>query len=140
MPEEILEYNGNDLIKSDLRRLKHWKSLEDDIFNHYRMFLGKITDDLLKSVFCLPLCDHITTKEVDGVKIYFHKMRVKISSPKTSYSDGGRLVFGIIVEEKKFLPLFCYGAFEEKKFYIINGKKIRPTSSGLIKIINEKFK
>ena len=140
MSDEILEYVGTDFIKGDLKRLKKWPTLEQDIYNHYKILMGKLTDALLPSVFTSPLGDFITKKKVKNITIDFYKIKVGISSPKTSPSNGARLIHGVIRDAKKFVPILVYGAFEEGRYYLINNKKFPLKKSGLIGIIDEKLK
>jgi hypothetical protein len=140
MSDERFEYGSTGLITQDLRRLKKWRSLEDDVKNHYKMWAGRLSDEILRSVFNYPLCEHITKKVSGGEEINFYKMRVGISNPRISSSGGCRLVFGILLRSKKFIPVLLYAACEEGKFYPINGKKICLKKSGLIQIIDEKLK
>ncbi len=140
MSGEILDYVGTAFIKNDLRRLKKWSSLEQDIYNNYKILIGKLTDGLLPSIFTSPLGDFITEKKTESTTIYFYKIRVGISSPKLSPSNGARLIYGVIWEQRKFVPILVYGAFEEGKYYSINNKKLILRKSGLIKIIDEKLK
>ena len=66
--------------------------------------------------------------------------KVGISSPKLSPNNGARLIHGVIREQRKFVPILVYGAFEEGKYYLINNKKLILRKSGLIRIIDEKLK
>lgn len=140
MPGEILDYVGTAFIKNDLRRLKKWFSLEQDIYNNYRILMGKLTDGLLPSIFTSPLGDFITETKINDITIHFYKIKVGISSPKTSSNNGARLIHGVIREKRKFVPILVYGAFEEGKYYLINNKKLPLRKSGLIRIIDEKLK
>jgi len=140
MSDKNFEFFENGLTQKDYKRLKKWGSLEEDVFNHYKMFLGRITDTLIRSVFNYPLCEHITQKDFDGETAHFYKMRVAISNPKMSPSCGARLIFAILLQKRKFVPILAYGAFEEGQFYSINGKMHPLKKSGLIKIIDEKLK
>jgi len=140
MSGEILDYVGTDFIRSDLRRLKKWSSLEQDIYNNYRILMGKLTDGLLPSVFTSPLGDFITEVKTESTIIHFYKIKVGISSPKLSSNNGARLIHGVIREQRKFIPILVYGAFEEGRYYLINNKKLPLRKSGLIKIIDEKLK
>lgn len=140
MSDEILDYVGTDFIKNDLRRLKKWSSLEQDIYNNYRILMGKLTDGLLPSIFTSPLGDFITETKIGDITIYFYKIKVAISSPKTSSNNGARLIHGVIREKRKFVPVLIYGAFEEGRYYKINNKKLPLRKSGLIRIIDEKLK
>lgn len=140
MPKEILEYVGTHYIKNDLKRLRKWRTLRWDIYNHYKMLMGKLTDDLLSSVFVSPLGDFITQIIIQRKTIQFYKIRIAISNPKIPAKKGARLIYGVIREDKKFVPILVYGAFEEGSFYKINKKKLLLRKSGLIKIIDEKLK
>lgn len=140
MSNEILDYSGTDFIKCDLKRLKRWNTLDQDIYNHYKIIIGKLTDALLSSVFSSPLGDFITEKKLGEKTIQFYKIRVAISSPKTPPSAGARLICGVIRESKKFVPILVYGAFEEGSYYKINNKKFPLKKSGLVGIIDEKLK
>jgi hypothetical protein len=140
MPNEILDYTGTAFIKCDLKRLKKWNTLEQDIHNHYKIIIGKLTDALLSSVFSSPLGDFITEKKLGEATVNFYKIRVAISSPKTPPSAGARLIHGVIKESKRFIPILVYGAFEEGSYYKINSKKFPLKKSGLIGIIDEKLK
>jgi len=140
MSDEILDYVGTAFIKNDLRRLRKWSSLEQDIYNNYKILMGKLTDGLLPSVFTSPLGDFITEVKTEKTTIHFYKIKVGISSPKLSPNNGARLIHGVIREKKKFVPILVYGAFEEGKYYLINNKKLPLRKSGLIKIIDEKLK
>jgi len=114
MSDNIWEYIGNNLIRSDLRKLKKWRSLEQDIRNHYKIITGKLTDDLLSSVFRCPFGDFITQKTIDDKTIHFYKKKIAILSPRITSNDGARLLVGIIFETKKFMPVLVYGALQEK--------------------------
>lgn len=138
--QELFKYTDNKYIEKDIKRLKKWTTLEDDILNHFKMFVGKLTDSILESVYCLPYCEHITTKSYQEHTIYFHKMRIALSNPKLSPANGARLVFGVIRESRKFIPILVYGACEEGIYYNINSKKLPLQKSGLIKIIDEKLR
>lgn len=140
MSDEILDYIGTGLIKNDLRRLKKWSSLEQDIYSNYKILMGKLTDGLLPSIFTSPLGDFITEVKTESTTIHFYKIRVGISSPKLSPSNGARLIHGVIREQRKFIPILVYGAFEEGTCYSINNKKLLLRKSGLIRIIDEKLK
>jgi len=140
MSEEPLEYVGTHYIKRDLRRLKKWPSLEQDIINHYKMIMGKLTDDLLSSVFNFPFGDFVTEVKIEEEIIHFYKVYIAISSPRLSSRNGARLIYGIIRKNKKFVPILVFGAFEEGKYYPINGKKLPLQKNGLVKIIDEKLK
>lgn len=140
MSGEILDYVGTAFIKNDLRRLKKWSSLEQDIYNNYRILMGKLTDGLLPSIFTSPLGDFITEVKTENTTIHFYKIKVAISSPKLSPNNGARLIHGVIREQRKFIPVLVYGAFEEGKYYLINNKKLLLRKSGLIRIIDEKLK
>lgn len=140
MSDEVLEYVGTDFIKNDLRRLKKWSSLEQDIYNNYKILMGKLTDGLLPSIFTSPLGDFITEVKIENTTIHFYKIKVGISSPKLSPNSGARLIYGVIREQRKFIPILVYGAFEEGKSYPINNRKLILRKSGLIRIIDEKLK
>jgi len=140
MSDEILEYVGTDFIKGDLKRLKKWPTLEQDIYNHYKILMSKLTDALLPSVFTSPLGDFITEKKIQNTTIHFYKIKVGILLPKTSPNNGARLIHGVIRDSKKFVPILVYGAFEEGRYYLINNKKFPLRKSGLIGIIDEKLK
>ena len=102
--------------------------------------MGKLTDGLSPSIFISPLGDFITEKKIKDTVIHFYKIRIAIVSPKTSSSNGARLIYGVIKESKKFVPILVYGAFEEGKYYLISHKKLPLRRNGLIKIIDEKLK
>ena len=137
---EDFEYSGTGLIAQDLRRLKRWRSLEGDVENHYKIWTGELTDAILQSVFNYPKCEFITKKAIKDEEINFYKMRVGVSNPRIPPSGGCRLVFGILLKSKKFIPVLLYAACEEKTFYPLNGKKFVLKRSGLIQIIDEKLK
>lgn len=140
MSNEVFDYSGTDFIKCDLKRLKKWDTLEQDIYNHYKIIIGKMTDALLSSVFSSPLGDLITEKKFGETTTQFYKIRVAISSPKTPPSAGARLIYGLIRGSKKFVPILVYGAFEEGSYYKINSKRFPLKKSGLVGIIDEKLK
>ena len=104
------------------------------------VFMGKLTDALLPSVFTSPLGDFITEKKIQNETIHFYKIKVGISSPKTTPNNGARLIYGVIRNSKKFVPILVYGAFEKGKYYLINNKKFPLKKSGLIGVIDEKLK
>lgn len=137
---EILDYVGTGFIKNDLKRLRKWSSLEQDIYNNYKILMGKLTDGLSPSIFISPLGNHITEVKTENTTIHFYKIKVGISSPKLSPNSGARLIHGVVREQRKFIPILVYGAFEEGRYYRINNKKLLLQRSGLIKIINEKLK
>jgi hypothetical protein len=140
MSDEILEYVGIDYIKNDLKRLRKWSSLEQDIYNNYRILMGKLTDGLSPSIFSCPLGDFITEKKIENITIHFYKIKVGISSPKLFPNNGARLIHGVIRGQRKFIPILVYGAFEERKYYSVNNKKFPLKRKGLIGIIDEKLK
>lgn len=140
-PNEALNYAGTDFIKGDLRRLKRLSSLEEDIFNNYRIIMGKLTDGLLpSSLFNCLFGDCLTQKTVNAETIEFYKIRVGITNPKMSPSCGVRLVYGVVRSKKSFVPILVYAACEEGRYYQINNKKLPLKKSGLVQIIDEKLK
>lgn len=142
MSGRILDYGPIFCIQSDLRRkpLKGLFSLEKDIENHYKMFVGKLTDAMLPSVFNYPLCDHISQQSLGDETVNFYKMRIKVTNPMTPASSGGRLLFAVLIKARKFVPICIFMASEEGTNYSINTYNLPLTRSGFKRIIEEKLK
>ncbi len=125
-------------MKRDLKRLKRFKSLKEDIYDCY-----KIVDGLAKeSLYPPPISAFgglITKLECSLGTLLCFKDRVPITNPPLSSSKGARLIYAIIKEYKLFIPLLVFSANEEGEFYEINRKKIRLTKSGFGNIIREKI-
>ncbi len=137
---KVIEYCDVGLIENDLKRLKKLVSLKEDIKNTCNIIIGKTTDNIILNS-CPPKTifgDLITKKTLEDKDFHFYKKRVPITNPKTSPSEGCRLIYGICVY--KLIPFFVYKAPEEKAHYEINNKKIPIQKAGLIKIIEEKIK
>ena len=132
-----MKYHGTNFIENDLKRNKNI-SAETDIKDAFMIVKGKFAENGLY----VDKNDYIGEKILNNSKIIFYKRRIPISKPKIKPSQGGRLIYGIIEREKGiiFIPFLFFLANEEKKFYKINGKKIRLTSSYFVKIIDEKLK
>lgn len=139
MPEPPLRYAGNDLILSDLKRLKKIKSLPEDISSIHKLINGMSEESGWPPPvdFCGGL---ITEFVIDDEKFMCFKDRVPTSNPKLTPSQGCRLIFALSIKSRSFIPLLVFRANEEGQDYMINGKKYKLTSSNFGKIIDEKLK
>lgn len=140
MQQGFLKYDKSNLfIQKDLKKLKHWRSLKNDLFSIYKIAAGALSEKNWPPPvnFFGGLITHIKS---DSVTFLCYKHRIKITNPKISHRKGGRLIYGLIVESRAFIPLLVFPASEEGKFYSINNKKFRLTSSNFAYIINEKLK
>ena len=142
MSGRTLDYGPIFCIQSDLKRkpLKGLFSLEKDIENHYKMFVGKLTDAMLSPVFNYPLCEHISQQFLGDETVNFYKMRIKVTNPVMSVSSGGRLLFAVLMKARKFIPICIFMASEEGTIYSINTHKLSLIRSGFKRIIEEKLK
>lgn len=131
-----LSYAGDDFIKSDLKRLKKWRSASEDIKSQCDIVSGALNELPPLFNFCGGL---ITKIEIEDEVFYCYKDRVPITDPKMSPSEGGRILFAIATKSKAFIPLVFYAAKEEGTMYSINSKQFKLTSTNLGKIINEKL-
>lgn len=113
---EIKDF-GNDLIHSDLKRLKKLKSLEKDLEKYFNAHA-----DQLKSFGRL------------SCEIAFHegyrvcKQRIAVAYPRLSPSEGCRLWF-VITKSGDYIRCLLYSAKEEKKY----------TKSKCFRIIRERL-
>lgn len=140
MSAKIFKLDRWDLVKSDLRNLKCWKSLQDDVFYTLKIAHGKVTDNY-SNIFSSPLGYFITEKKIDTKRILFYKLRVKITSPMVPSANGGRLVYAVLVENDRiiYLPILIFRAADEGKTCCFNGKYFSLTLSGFKSIIEEKL-
>ncbi|MBU4210480.1 hypothetical protein KKC08_00665 [Patescibacteria group bacterium] len=95
---------GNDLILSDLKRLKKLKSLKEDLKKYFNYHQNQARNG--GNLSC-----QIATNQ--GFKIC--KQRVGTSNPKMSPSEGCRLWF-VITQDGYYVKCLLYSAKEEKKF------------------------
>ena len=137
--EKGLKYDGSCIfIKNDLKRLKSWTSLAKDIYGCYKIVNGAVkeigfppTVNSLGGLITEIKCSHGT--------LLCYKDRFPITNPCLTPSEGGRIIFAIIKEQRIFIPLLVYAAKEEKGPYKINNKKFFLTKNNLGKIIKEKI-
>jgi len=135
-----LNYGPEDFIEEDLKRLKAWGSLRSDIHNQYQITCGLlVTTNQFPppSNFCGGLITY--KKHVKG-EFYFFKERVAITNPFMTPAEGARLIFAIVPQLNRFIPILVYAASEEARMYSINGKKLPLKKPGLGKIVNEKLR
>lgn len=137
--EKNLDYDEScTFIKNDLRRLKSWPSLANDIYGCY-----KVVNGILKEIVFPPTVNSlgglITEIKCSRGTLLCYKDRLPITNPCLTPSEGGRIIFAIIKEQRIFIPLLVYAAKEEKGPYKINNKKFFLTKSSLGKIIREKL-
>jgi len=139
MQEQFLRYDERHVfIKNDLKRLKKLKSLPDDIQNQYRIIQGQIRETGWPPPFnfCNGL---ITRQEINGSAVYFYKDRFAIMNPRLTPSEGGRIIYGLFIKEKLFIPFLVYRANEEGCAYEVNRKRFHLKKCDLAKIIKEKI-
>lgn len=108
---------GNDLIRSDLKRLKKLKSLEKDLEKYFNAH----TDQLRR--FGRLSCEIAFHK---GYRVC--KQRIAVARPKLSPSKGCRLWF-VITKSGRYIRCLLYSAKEEKKY----------TKSKCFRIIHERL-
>lgn len=140
MQNKSLKYDDSlTFIKRDLKRLKKWKSIEDDVYACYKIINGMICETRYPPTFdfCGGL---IFERKCFYGTLLCYKDRIAIKEPPLSPSEGARLIFAIIKEPAVFIPLILFKVSEERTFYNINSKKFRLTSSNFGKIIIEKLK
>ena len=135
MQKPFLKYGGSIFIKNDLKRLKKWKSLKDDVYNCYKIIAGGLCEQNWPPPYNFGGGLITETSE-----FLCFKERQAITNPFLSPSEGARIIYGLTKKSKVFLPLIVFGACEEKETYKINNKKFSLTSSNFAKIINEKLK
>ena len=139
MQSEFLKYGGNHFIKNDLKRLKRWSSLEEDVLNFFKILSGGLSETKWPppNSFGGGL---ITKKQSAEETILFFKDRQGITDPRTNPAQGARIVYGLVKEQRVFIPFLVFSASEEGKYYRINSKKLLLTKSNFTKIIDEKIK
>lgn len=133
---------GNQLISSDLKRLKKIKSLEEDIESQFKMIRGKIFEINRPELYTNRLGDFILQVCYEDIKILVYKSRFVISDPKSKgTADGYRTVFGILQSDKKttFIPILVFIANEEGKTITETGKKVKLQSKGLKVIVKKRI-
>jgi len=139
-----MEYSQGPYIKSDLKRLKKIKSLEDDLENHFKIFRGKI-GELINSEYNVPLAQaFLYETKVDSVSVYFYKDRSATINPFMSPSSGLRIVFALFVKDRKplkYVPFIVFLSKEEgDRYNCPDNKKYPLKSSSFKKIIESKLK
>jgi len=136
---EDLEYAGNILIEDDLKRLKRWSSLETDVHNCYKIIAGSLNETRWPPSY--NFCGGLITKIVHSEKtLLCFKERQAITEPQMTPEEGARIIYALVVEIKKFIPLLVFSASEEKTMYKIGKKKFLLTKSNFAKIITEKIR
>ncbi len=135
-------YKDIGLIKKDLKKLKKWISLEEDIKIIIKIAIGYLNDNVLSSANCAPRTifgDFISINYINSEKIFTFKKRVAITNPRIVPKSGARLVYAFMETPKKFFPLLIFPAKNEGKMYLINKKKLPLTETGIRRIIEEKI-
>lgn len=116
---------GNDIIQEDLKRLKSYRSLEQDIdiifqeVNNAWIRYGMLRDEK----------DLIYKSSEE--KLLFFKRRSPISSHNLSKKSGARLIYCIIKKEK-YLPFLLFAAKEEPKYPLAECKRIIKKRIGFL--------
>lgn len=95
---------GNDLIRSDLKRLKKLKSLEKDLEKYFNAHANQLRS------FGRLSCE-IAFHE--GYRVC--KQRIAVASPRHSPSEGCRLWF-VITKNGDYIRCLLYSAKEEKNY------------------------
>ena len=126
-------------IYQAIEALKKFENLIQEI-NEARQEKKKLGLKEKDFAFYYALGDFITEVKIKNTTMHFYKIKVGISSPKLSPNSGARLIHGVIREQRKFIPILVYGAYEEGRYYPINNKKFPLKKSGLVGIIDEKLK
>jgi len=144
MSERFLKNTGTTYINKDLKRLKKWKSLSEDIVNFYNVFDGACIEEGLENVcrmrtHCGDFIASLAYFDESEESIWIYKVRVPITKPPLSKKYGARLVYGIVPSYSIFVPLLVYSPSEKGQDYPINGKKFPLTSKGLGHIVAEKL-
>ncbi len=96
---------GLDLIKRDLKRLKKYRSLKNDLENYF-----KIHDDSWKKYRSL------SCMKASGKNYIICKQRIGIKNPKLSPSEGGRLWFVVDTSNGNYYRCLLYLAREEPSY------------------------
>ncbi|OGZ08917.1 MAG: hypothetical protein A3D67_01485 [Candidatus Lloydbacteria bacterium RIFCSPHIGHO2_02_FULL_51_22] len=138
MQQRKLSYAGNDFIRSDVKRLrKRWSNIETGITDFFNRLRGEIAEQISHTPAVWG--DFLCHRELGDKKIIFCKKRITLN-PKDGSSGGARLVYAVVQNDFSFIPFLVFSASEEKTFYLINNKKFRLKSRGLLQIVDEKLK
>lgn len=139
---DSLPYEDLGLIKKDLKKLKKWSSLEKDIKSVVQIMIGYLDDNMLSPSNCIERTifgDLITTNLINDNRVFIFKKRIPITKPKISPRAGARLVYAFVKTSKKFIPLLVFPSKNEGKTYLINGRNLPLTKTGIIQIVSEKI-
>jgi len=125
----------------------NWRFLVKECKKYKKTSMEKDVKNALDIVCCRFLEHGIVCDEKDFIyekkhlsrSIKFYKRRVPISSLGLSKSNGGRLIYGII-DDQKIYPFLFFLAADEGKNYEISGKNYPLTSSNFARIIDCKLK
>ena len=138
--DKKLKIKNFSLIKSDLKRLKKFKSLESDVDKALRVAKGKIIEmrhwpppiQLDRGL--------ITSVKTGATVIYCFKRNVPVISAGLYGNNGCRLIYG--VDEKNFslFSILVYAAKEEGESYAIDNKKFHLKLEGIKAIIKTKLR
>ncbi len=107
-----LRDHGNGLISKDLKRLKKLNSLVKDLDVYFIAHKNRIKE------FGQLSCIKVQSKNKEGIRFWLCKERIKITSPKTSESNGCRLWFLVLFNNRQtvYIRLLLYRAKEEPKY------------------------
>jgi len=95
---------GNDLIRSDIKRLKKLKSLEQDLEKYFNAHAGQLRH--FGQLSC-EIAFH------EGYRVC--KQRIAVAHPRLSPSEGCRLWF-VITKSGTYIRCLLYSAKEEGKY------------------------
>jgi len=110
---------GFGLIEDDLKRLRKYKSLKEDLGKYF-----KIHDDQWKQG------GQVSGTKASGKNYIIGKKRIGIKNPRLGAAKGGRLWFYINTKTGEYHRLLLYIAQEEKHYlkatcFKIVGQKIK---------------
>ncbi|MCH7492510.1 hypothetical protein IID19_02845 [Patescibacteria group bacterium] len=139
MQGDDFNFVGDIYIRKDLKKIKKFVSLGEDIKNKLKIIHDDVLDSHVGSVSSFPYSDFIAKSIYKGEEVCFYKTRVPIKSAGLSARKGCRLLFGFVKSGLAFVPILVFRVDQEGKSYNINRKKFPLTSSGFSSIIREKL-
>ena len=130
------EYATNYFIKSDLRRLKAFKSLADDLQVTYEQVCVHLYQlgGMAKANFKDPFITNVTIAQQS---FNCHRTRMAITEPHQPASNGCRLIYGI--SQELFVPLLVFRVTEKGACYGANKDKLLLIKNNFRRIIQAKI-